>query len=88
MLMKIMDRYPVIITIGAALLGWVAGDMAATDPVVKGWVDANAAWLHWAAPSAGAVLVVVLGKWLAARAEAGHKEIVDLGEGSETRAPR
>ena len=87
MLMKLMQRYPVIITIGAALLGWVAGDMAATDPVVKDWVDANAAWLHWGAPAAGAVLVVAAGKWLAARAEAGHKEVVDLGEGSETKAP-
>ena len=87
MLMKLMQRYPAIITIGAALLGWVAGDMAATDPVVKDWVDANAAWLHWGAPAAGAALVVAAGKWLAARAEAGHKEVVDLGEGSETRAP-
>ena len=88
MLMKIMDRYPLIITIGAGLLGWVAGDMAATDPVVKDWVDANAAWLHWGAPAAGAVFVVVLGKWLAARTEAGRKAAVDLGEGSATAAPR
>ena len=76
-LMKLMHRFPVIITIGAGLLGWVAGDMTATDPVVKGWVDANAAWLHWMAPAAGAILVVVLGKWLAARAAAQH-EVVDL----------
>jgi len=76
-LMKLMHRFPVIITIGAALLGWVAGDMAATDPVVKAWVDANAAWLHWAAPAAGAMLVVVLGKWIAARAAQQH-EVVDL----------
>lgn len=88
MLMKIMDRYPIIITIGAALLGWVAGDMAATDPVVRGWVDANAAWLHWAAPAAGAIFVVAVGRWLAARAEAAQKEVVDLGEGSESGAPR
>jgi YjbE family integral membrane protein len=87
MLMKIMDRYPVIITIGAGLLGWVAGAMATTDPVVKDWVDANAAWLHWAAPAAGVVFVVAAGKWLAARAEAGRKEVVDLGEGGETKAP-
>jgi len=87
MLMKLMQRFPVIITIGAALLGWVAGDMAATDPVVKDWVDANAAWLHWVAPAAGVVFVVALGKWLAARAEAGRKEVVDLGEGAETKAP-
>jgi len=88
MLMKVMDRFPIIITIGAALLGWVAGDMAATDPVVKDWVDANAAWLHWGAPAAGAIIVVAAGKWLAARAEAGRKAVVDLGESSETGAPR
>jgi YjbE family integral membrane protein len=88
MLMKVMDRYPIIITIGAGLLGWVAGDMAATDPVVKGWVDANAAWLHWAAPAVGAIFVVAVGRWLAARSEAVHKEVVDLGEGSGSGAPR
>lgn len=88
MLMKVMDRFPIIITIGAGLLGWVAGDMAATDPVVKDWVDANAAWLHWGAPAAGAVLVVAAGRWLAARAEAARKEVVDLGEERRTEAPR
>ncbi len=77
MLMKVMDRFPVIITIGAGLLGWVSGDMAATDPVVKGWVDANAAWLHWAAPAAGAVFVITAGKWLAAR-EKKKEQVVDL----------
>jgi len=87
LLMKIMGRYPVIITIGAGLLGWVAGAMATTDPVVKGWVDANAAWLHWAAPAAGAVFVVAAGKWLAARAEAAGKKVVDLGEGGASKAP-
>ena len=79
MLMKIMGRFPIIITIGAGLLGWVAGDMAASDPVVKEWVDANAAYLHWLAPATGAAFVVILGKWLAARSEAAHKEVVDLG---------
>jgi YjbE family integral membrane protein len=87
MLMKLMTRWPIIITIGAGLLGWVAGDMAATDPVVRDWVDANAAWLHWAAPAAGAAFVVALGKWLAARAEAKQQKVVDLGEGSKTGAP-
>ena len=77
MLMKVMDRFPIIITIGAGLLGWVSGDMAATDPVVKGWVDANAAWLHWAAPAAGAVFVIVTGRWLAAR-EKKKEQVVDL----------
>jgi YjbE family integral membrane protein len=70
LLLVLMDRFPIIITLGAALLGWVAGDMAVTDPVIKGWVDANAAFLHWAAPSAGAIAVVLVGKWLANRATA------------------
>ena len=63
-----MDRFPIIITLGAALLGWVAGEMAVTDPIDKPWVDRNAAFLHWGAPLAGALVVVVVGKWLAARA--------------------
>ena len=88
MLMRLMERFPVIIVIGAGLLGWVAGEMAATDPVVKAWVEANAAWLHYAAPAAGAVLVVFVGKWLAARAHAARqKKPVDLGEASDAAPP-
>jgi YjbE family integral membrane protein len=78
MLMRLMERFPVIITIGAGILGWVAGEMAATDPVLKDWVNAHAAWLHWAAPAAGVVFVVLLGKWLAARVEKAAKGVVDL----------
>jgi YjbE family integral membrane protein len=80
MLMKLMERWPVIITLGAAILGWVSGEMAVTDPVVTAWVEANAKILHWIAPAAGAVFVVVVGKWLAARGEKPHagEAIVDL----------
>ncbi len=67
LLLKLMQRYPVIITLGAGLLGWVAGDMMITDPVDKPWVDAEAAFLHWGAPAFFAVAVVVTGKWMAAR---------------------
>ncbi len=67
LLLKVMERYPIIIAIGAALLGWVAGEMFVTDPLVKAWVDASAAALHWAGPAAGAVLVVVAGRLLARR---------------------
>ena len=70
LLLKLMNRFPIIITLGAALLGWVAGDMAVTDPIDQPWVDLNAAFLHWGAPLAGAVFVLVVGKWLAARRRA------------------
>lgn len=77
-IMRLMERFPVIITLGAAILGWVAGEMAATDPVLAEWVNENAVYLHWVAPAAGALLVVVIGKWLAARAAAAHTEVDDL----------
>jgi len=68
LLLKVMERFPIIITVGAALLGWVAGEMFVTDPLVKAWVDASAAALHWAGPAAGTVLVLVAGTLLARRA--------------------
>ena len=64
MLMKLMERWPVIITIGAGLLGWVSGEMLITDPAVANWVDTNAHWLHTVAPAFGAVAVVAIGKWI------------------------
>ena len=70
LLLTLMQRFPIIITLGAALLGWVAGDMAVTDPIDKPWVDVHAAFLHWGAPLAGAIGVVVVGEWLAARKSA------------------
>ena len=80
LLMKVMERWPIIITIGGGLLGWVAGEMAITDPAVKDWVDANAAWLHYGAPVLGAALVVAVGKYLARRSaeEEIDRPIVDL----------
>ncbi len=69
LMLKVMERFPIIITLGAGLLGWIAGDIMVTDPAVVGWVKANAAWLgeFKVAPIVGAVFVVALGKWLAAR---------------------
>ena len=69
LLMKIMDRFPIIITLGAALLGFLAGEMFVSDP-------SDAAWFHERLPEAEliagalcAVLVVVVGKWVQRRRE-------------------
>lgn len=73
-ILKVMARFPVIIVIGAALLGWVAGDMGVRDYAIRDWVVANAPWLKYVAPVTGAIFVVAVGKLLAARkAEAGGK---------------
>jgi predicted tellurium resistance membrane protein TerC len=68
MLMVLMERFPIIITLGAAILGWTAGDMAVTDPAISEWVTGSAPWLEFGAPAIGATFVVLLGKWFARRA--------------------
>jgi YjbE family integral membrane protein len=62
LILKLMTRFPVIVTVGGGLLGWVAGEMAVTDPAVGPWVDANAHWLHESAPGLAALFVVIAGK--------------------------
>lgn len=80
LVMKLMDRFPIVIVMGAGLLGWIAGDMSVTDAITREWVNANAAFLHWLAPAGGVLLVVVIGKWLAARTQAKMAPIVDLAD--------
>jgi YjbE family integral membrane protein len=79
LLIKLMERFPVIITLGAGLIGWVAGEMLVADSALKGWLTA---WgveyrqeqpyvggysLELIAAAVGFVGVVVVGKWLAAK---------------------
>ena len=75
-ILKLMSRFPVIITAGAALLGWVAGEMAIGDPSLHAYVEHLPHWLHYAVPAVGAAIVVAVGKWLASRGgdegEPGH----------------
>ena len=64
MLLKVMERFPIIITLGAALLGFLAGEMVMTDPaVVQRFGEMPHIWVN-AAGIAGALLVVALGKLL------------------------
>jgi YjbE family integral membrane protein len=69
LVMTLMERYPVIVVAGAALLGWIAGEMAVSDVTVKEWVNANLPLLHWLGPICGAAFVVLLGKWLHSRTD-------------------
>lgn len=66
LMVKLMARFPLIITVGAALIGWVAGETIVGDAVLKG-VLAATPWLHYAACAAGALFVVGVGKVLSAR---------------------
>jgi len=66
LILKLMGRFPIIITLGAALLGWVAGEMAMGDPSIADWSASQHA-LHTLVPVFGAVAVVAVGKWLSSR---------------------
>ena len=88
LILRLMDRFPSIILLGGALLGWVGLSMAVHDPVVKEWVAAQAPWLNYAAPPAGALLVAMVGKLLARGGRPGPPaNIVDLAREDPQTAP-
>jgi YjbE family integral membrane protein len=69
-LLKLMQRFPVIVTLGAALLGFVAGEMAVTDPAIHDWFETHLRGLDYAVSLTCAVAVVATGLWLARRGTA------------------
>ena len=62
-----MERWPSIVLFGAALLGYVAGQMIFSDPGVIGLLPPLPAWSAKVAGVIGAVLVVGVGRWLEQR---------------------
>ncbi len=83
LVIKLMARFPLIITLGGMLLGWIAGGMLVTDPafvnpdkwlwmpklgtVYEKGMAVISDTLYWAAHIAGALLVLAIGKWVASR---------------------
>lgn len=67
LLLKVMERFPFIITLGAALLGYLAGEMLLTDPAVVARFGEPPEWRVHAAGAIGAALVVAVGLWLQRR---------------------
>jgi len=68
LLMKLMERFPFFVLVGAGLIGWVAGEMIISDPSIKDWADANGAWLRWGSPILFTIIVIGTGKILERRA--------------------
>jgi YjbE family integral membrane protein len=82
LVIHLMEKFPWVVTVGAMLLGWIAGTMAVSDPAVLGSYvpvmppdkpgdlpEAARVW-HYGAGIAGALLVLALGKWRAGAAAA------------------
>jgi len=87
LLLKVMERFPIIITIGGGLLGFVAGEMAVTDPAIADWVrstfttdEAGHAFvggvkLEYITGIIGAIIVIAIGKALAKRQTEKEKQV-------------
>jgi len=74
LLLKVIERFPLIVWAGAALLGFIAGEIAVTDPAVRAWIAAQELALGFGegrlpllSGAVGAVFVVLLGKVLISR---------------------
>ena len=66
LVLKLMDRFPLIITIGGMLLGWIAGTMALSDPAVQNYLPQTLLW-HYGFGLVGALVVLGIGKALRKR---------------------
>jgi YjbE family integral membrane protein len=62
-IMRVIERFPVLVLAGAGLLGYIAGEMAVEDPVVKPWIERNAVGLAALVPPVLFGVVVVAGLW-------------------------
>jgi YjbE family integral membrane protein len=77
----LMDRYPVILYLGAAILGRVAGEMIFSDPAVVHWLNPPP-WFGYAMEAVFAVGVIVMGRfwlWFAFRKAEKLEPFLELG---------
>jgi YjbE family integral membrane protein len=92
LLVKAMERFPIIITVGAGLIGWVAGEMLIADGALQGWLTSLGATyvdekphmgglnLEYVCGAIGVVVVVAWGTWLAKRHAAQQLTAVQQGD--------
>jgi YjbE family integral membrane protein len=63
LILKVIERFPVIILVGGGLLGWIAGGLLVEDAALAPWIHANAAWLDWVGPLFGVAIVLGGARW-------------------------
>jgi len=76
LVLKLIDRFPIIIYAGGALLGYVAGEMLVGETLLKPLIEPRH-YLHWLVPVFCAALVLVVGRWLEMR-KVVEPEVIDL----------
>lgn len=67
---RLMQAFPLLVDLGAALLGWVAGDMIVGDPLFRSWAAAQAPAIGYTLPLACAIFVLAQGRFARQRVEA------------------
>ncbi|MDR5853699.1 TerC family protein [Caballeronia sp. LZ062] len=66
LVLKLLDRFPIVVVLGAGLLGWIAGGLIIDDPFIDRWPALNTEAAGYAARLAGAAVVIAAG-WLMKR---------------------
>jgi YjbE family integral membrane protein len=100
MLTSLLQRYPILVVFGGALLGWIGGEVMSSDGkppqaavappgTIAAWLEARIPYAHYVCAAAGAIFVVVVGKFLDARRRAKQAaeqpELVDLARNEDTK---
>jgi predicted tellurium resistance membrane protein TerC len=85
LIMALLDRFPILVWAGAALLGWIVGEVIATDPVIHGYLEPRLGpdGFHYVvlfAALLGAILVLIVGGLWRRSKLAGHAEKVGAAE--------
>jgi YjbE family integral membrane protein len=66
LMIRVMDRFPIIVTIGAGLIGWVGGETIASDKILLPWFPPHSLAFYLAA-AVGAAFVIAVGRYLQKR---------------------
>ena len=81
LLLKLMERWPIIITIGAGLLGFVAGEMGWEDRAIAGFTSQFPESTKYVIALIGAAFVVLLGRYLGGKTleKSAEEQVEHLG---------
>lgn len=80
LLMKLMNRFPIIVLLGAALLGYTAGEMIVGDKVVGAFLEEILPALHIILPVALALIVIAVGNYLKRKADKAREDKIRQDE--------
>ncbi|MCC6912788.1 MAG: TerC family protein [Rhodospirillaceae bacterium] len=69
LLIKLIERFPVIVPAGAALIGYIGGEVLVTDAAIHDWLESHLVWLRHVAPLMGAVAVILVSRIIKPKAQ-------------------